>query len=258
MKEAIKFFVLISVLVLSLGVVNGSLVEESKTGHTEVYPGEQLSYNVTLLNTGNSTEYVSMLLLPSFGSLNEMSPNNLYLEPNQRQKVQITIRVSSDVQPGNRAFFINFYNEDGSKRKDTEILLRANIKGEAEVEETLDYDNVKISNVETDPAKVDPRESFSIKFESQNPYESIQVPLVVSYDGEKIGSSAEIPHGNGTVTVSDISISDDVASGEHKAEIAAEFTEEDVVRKEFDLKVSGYTSCEVNESLTSGMVGKEW
>jgi hypothetical protein len=156
----IKLIVLAILLIAAFGFANAQLTHGTEYLVREGKEGDVLHYIVTFQNTGTESMYISIFLAA------ETSPTAFTIGSGDTQEVTIDYTVPYGTTPGTLFIKPILFNEKGVKYNYT-IILDANIlptPGKA-----YKFSTVKLTDLKTVPAQIDPRQPFDVVFTITNP-----------------------------------------------------------------------------------------
>ena len=219
--------------------------EEANTFEGSV--GDQLSYNITLLNRGTSPIYINMNFLYASA---DFSRNRFTLGAGQEEVIEMTFNVPVGAKTGLSYQSILFFDDEGASY-DTSVLIPVKVIPAAGSE----YADVKINKVSTEPEEIIPSQEFLIKMNVTNPIRKVAVTF--TFISEFGNTQGTIYLSEGTKEYELPVTLYNTTPGINNAEVHLDFSDYTLV-KNMTLDVGSYSTCDVSKEESSTLFGKEF
>ena len=212
-----------------------NLINVKDTG----YPGETLSYNLTIYNNENSTRVVNVFL-PTV-AMTSINPNNFQLAPGKSQNVKITYTIPINTQPG--TYFIGIRINGQQTNMHLRVVV---LRPESE------YQKIEIKSIRG--TSFDPREGGNLQLVVNNPVAivSAKFNLITPFGNQT--RSIILQKGDNTLYFK-IKVPNKTEPKEYPIKIIMYVHG---IEKEYDssLKIIGYSTCNVQKSESNNWLMK--
>ena len=230
------------------------LIYGVNTINGKAMPGESLEYNITLRNNGASILDLSFNVLTT--SEVQINPTLLSLEPGEEKIVNLKLTIKSEQRPGKILInFLVFGGEGGSL--EPPIYIQGEI-----LESPKPFAAVRINTVQTEPVQLDPRNPFSVSFQTYNPVVETVTTLEITSDisgfEKYYDGYFNLKAGTHNVIIEDLVLPEDTSPGEHTFTIKLIFSEDVVVSNSIVLEVIPYSACTVEKHESVNLLGKTY
>jgi hypothetical protein len=266
MVEVSKIRIFLSILLIGLIAVSTANADDLsitvKTLQGTARPGDTLSYEITFYNFNDEPTYISTNLL-SLRDVNYLPDgvNAFTIPANDFYKMTLNAQVSQTdannygSKTGKTTYHqIMIFDKNGTNLGYTVTVPATIINPNTEPI----WSGVSYSNLYTVPAKVDPRQPFSVKFNVNNPIKDVTVNVVAkSSDFQLSPSAVVVPKGANDVEVFGLSLPVGTVPGTYDFTLDLMFPD-DTMTVPVVIDVLSYSDCVIVEKTQTNIFGKTY
>jgi len=256
-EKVAKSVVLIMLSLFVLSLASASIAISPVTNvNTVGYPGEILTYKVTMYNVGNETNETISLFGATFEDNFGNSLVQMTIQPSSSKEVIIKYQIPGGFNPGSVSPQIAVFDSNGVQF--TSIQLQGKVLAippkysTTQITEALVLQNGLVG-------QIDPRDSFDIKLITYNPSVSTVVSITVTSGFELVYSQTiQIKNGTGSAEINGLQIPEDTIPGDYPFTVTVRMPDGTTPTKVSAISVKGYSSCELKEESSIGLFGRNY
>lgn len=247
--------ILLGLLVLSVSLADIA-ISPVKNIDTIGYPGEILTYQVTIYNVGGTEERISLFGAEFEDARTGGQFNQLTINPGDSKDILIRYQIPAGFKPGSISPQISVFDKNGVQF--TSIQLQGTVLPIPPTYSTTTISEaLLLQNGVVQP--IDPREPFELQLIVFSPG-PVTVPglTITSQFTLDYQRAVRVEEGTSTITISNLRIPADTVPDQYPFTVSLSMPDGTTPTKATALLVKGYSECLVSEETSVGIFGRTY